>query len=431
MYKNLFGFVASIIIIPIFVYSTDFTFAQTEIQKLQNQISEYNNNLSTINTEIQKYESLLQTVSSEKKTLQNTVNRFNLERKKVLANLNYTNSEIDSTDLTISILTLEIQKSETKIEYQKDAVAKILRKFHVADNESFVEILLQNPNISQFWTEFEELSRIKENINSNITELKSSNEILTSKREQNNTQKHTLINLKDQYQDQQTVLTHNRDGKAKLLSVTQNEESNFQSLLRKKQDAKANILAQMREIESEIEFILDPNTIPRKGSAVFTWPLSNPRITQYFGYTRFALSGAYGGSMHNGIDLGAPVGTKARAPLTGVVRAIGNTDLVPGCYSWGKWLLIDHANGLSSMFAHLSHISVTPGQKVTTGEIVGYVGNTGFSTGPHLHFTVYVTRGVQVRQFNQFRQSTSCGAASSPFAAVEAHLNPLDYLPVL
>jgi len=131
------------------------------------------------------------------------------------------------------------------------------------------------------------------------------------------------------------------------------------------------------------------------------------------------------------MDLGAPVGTKIFAPLTGTVRNIGDTDVVPGCFSWGKWMLIDHPNGLSTMYAHLSQYAATPGQTVKTGDVIGYIGNTGFSTGPHLHFTVYVSEGVQVRQFNQYKSVTSCGSASSPFAAVEAYLDPLDYLMTL
>jgi len=131
------------------------------------------------------------------------------------------------------------------------------------------------------------------------------------------------------------------------------------------------------------------------------------------------------------MDLGTPTGSKLYAPLTGTVRDTGNTDLVPGCYSWGKWILIDHPNGLSTMYAHLSHIGVVPGQTVRTGDVVGFTGNTGYSTGPHLHWTLYVTDAVQVRKFNEFKSVTSCGAAKSPFAAIEGYLDPLDYLPPL
>jgi murein DD-endopeptidase MepM/ murein hydrolase activator NlpD len=127
--------------------------------------------------------------------------------------------------------------------------------------------------------------------------------------------------------------------------------------------------------------------------------------------------------------MGTPVGTQIHAPLGGVVRATGNTDAVPGCYSWGKWTLIDHPNGLSTLYAHQSVQSVVPGQAVTTGEIIGYSGNTGYSTGPHLHFTVYAKAGVSVRKFSEIKAVTSCGAATTPVAATDAYIDPMDYLP--
>lgn len=135
--------------------------------------------------------------------------------------------------------------------------------------------------------------------------------------------------------------------------------------------------------------------------------------------------------MHNGMDFGAPTGTKIYAPLGGTVRATGNTDLVPGCYSWGQWALIDHPNGLTTLYAHMSWTGVQAGQKVATGDVIGYVGATGYATGPHLHFTLYASQAVEVKRFNEFKAVTGCGSAFSPFAAVEGYLNPLDYLPAI
>ena len=188
----------------------------------------------------------------------------------------------------------------------------------------------------------------------------------------------------------------------------------------------------MRSFEAKLQFILDPTTIPTAGTAVFTWPVKNVVITQYFGGTEFAKrnAGVYGGrAYHPGVDFGVPRGTAIYAPLSGTVRATGNTDAVPGCYSWGKWTLIDHANGLSTLYAHQDTIAVTPGQRVSTGDVIGYSGNTGYSTGPHLHFTVYAKDGVSVRAFNEIKTVTSCGAATTPVAATEAYLDPMNYLP--
>lgn len=408
-----------------------FVQAQSEVARLQQEIEDKNTRLSDIEKEIAQYESALREVGAEKSTLQGAINRLETERKKVNADIRFTENKISSTDLKIDQLTIEIGTTEEDIAQNQRAISAVLRKMNTADRETFIEVLLRQDTISAFWNEYEELEQIKQGMMLKISTLDVLKDQYEEKRSESEEFRNELVGLKDQYSDQNAVLSNNKEEKAQLLSATKNEEATYQTLLNQQKAAKDKLLAEVRDIESQIQFILDPNTIPTPGTPVFRWPLDNPYITQYFGYTKFAQSGAYGGSQHNGMDLGAPVGTKLYAPLTGTVRNIGNTDAVPGCYSWGKWLLIDHPNGLSSMFAHLSHIAVTPGQKVSTGDIVGYVGNTGYSTGPHLHYTVYVTDGVEVKQFNQFKAVTGCGAALSPFAAIEAYMDPLDFLPSL
>ena len=238
--------------------------------------------------------------------------------------------------------------------------------------------------------------------------------------------------MRDEFDERNQVLVNNRAEQSELLSATRNEEAEYQRLLESRQAAREQILAEIRKFESDLQFILDPTSIPTGGTQVFNWPLQNVIITQFFGGTEFARQNmsAYGGrANHPGVDMGAPRGTAIYAPLSGTVRATGNTDAVPGCYSWGKWTLIDHANGLSTLYAHQDVIGVSAGQRVTTGDIIGYVGNTGFSTGPHLHFTVYASEGVSVRRFNEIKTVTSCGPATTPIAATEAYIDPMLYLP--
>jgi len=260
-----------------------------------------------------------------------------------------------------------------------------------------------------------------------------SQKILLSEKYDENTEKRaSLVDLKEQYSDQNQVLVGNTTEKSKLLTATKNQETEYQKLLREKEAARLQIERELRDFESKLQFILDPNTIPAKGTQVFNWPVENVIITQLFGGTEFAKqnAGVYGGRpYHPGVDFGVPRGTKIFAPLSGTVRATGDTDLVAGCYSWGKWTLIDHANGLSTLYAHQSVISVTPGQQVKTGDVIGYSGNTGYSTGPHLHFTVYAKAGVSVKKFNEFKTTTSCGSATTPVAATDAYIDPMVYLP--
>ena len=427
--KRVAAFICGLCLLPGFFLGSNLATANTEeVKRLQAEIEQKNDRLSSIEEEIQAFEAALMEVGAEKDTLQKAINRLELERDKVQADIRYTENQIDSTDLEINKLAFEIDNTEATIASNREAVGGILRKMATNDDETLIEMMLRNENISAFWEEFDSLETVKINISARIAELERLQATLEDKLAANAAAKESLLQLKEQYDDQQYILTSNRNEQANLLEETRSEEAEYQAMLAAKKAARDQLLAEVSEIESQIQFILDPNTIPAAGSAVFRWPVTNPYITQYFGYTKFALSGAYSGNAHNGMDLGAPVGTKIYAPLTGTVRNVGNTDAVPGCYSWGKWILIDHPNGLSTMYAHLSQFAVSPGQQVKTGDVIGYIGNTGYSTGPHLHFTVYVSDGVEVKQFNQFKSVTSCGAALSPFAAVEAYLDPLDYL---
>lgn len=433
MHKRLFvAFILGLSLPTLLLVSSTASAQVSEIDRLQNEINQRSNRLSEIDAEIAKFEVELAVVGGEKKTLQSAINRLELERKKVNADISRTETLISSTDLEINKLVLEISKTQNDMDGTKDAISAIIRQEYQAGDTTLIEMMLGNEQLSQFWKKLDTYQNIRETLAVKVSELDSYQEILTGKRSTNENKRGELSSLKTQYTGQNEVLANNKSEQAKLLEVTRSEEKSYQQLLASKQQAKEDIQREMRDFESKLQFVLNPSTVPTAGSAVFSWPLANVVITQFFGGTEFAArnAAAYGGrAYHPGVDMGAPSGTAIMAPLSGTVRATGNTDAVPGCYSWGKWTLIDHANGLSTLYAHQSVQSVSPGQSVSTGEVIGYVGSTGFSTGPHLHFTVYAKEGVSVRKFNEIKTVTSCGPASTPVAAVDAYIDPMLYLP--
>jgi murein DD-endopeptidase MepM/ murein hydrolase activator NlpD len=411
-----------------FVVSAD----TAEVDKLKQEINARSQRLVQIEQEIAKYENDLKKVGAEKNTLQKAINQLEIERKKVQADISYTEQKIEATDLELSQLILEINSTESTIDGQKKAIAEMIRRKYKIESESMVEVILRHEHLSDFWNSLDTLLRMQNSLSSKVTELNSLKQVLDEKRGETSDRRGSLVSLKNQYSDQNTVLANNKAERSELLAATKNQESEYQKMIKAKQAAKDQLTKEMRDYESKLQFILDPKTIPVSGTAVFNWPVKNVIITQYFGGTEFAKRNAsvYGGrAYHPGVDFGVPRGTAIYAPLAGTVRATGNTDAVAGCYSWGKWTLVDHANGLSTLYAHQDTIAVVPGQKVATGEVIGYSGNTGYSTGPHLHFTVYAKDGVSVRQFNEIKTVTGCGAATTPVAATDAYLDPMNYLP--
>lgn len=131
--------------------------------------------------------------------------------------------------------------------------------------------------------------------------------------------------------------------------------------------------------------IITPGNVP-VGSGLFQWPLPEAyTITSGFGERTDPFTGEH--DFHTGTDIAAPAGTPILAAADGTVTIANATD--PWGGSYGYYVKIDHGNGFETLYAHCSVICVTPGQPVRQGEVIGYVGSTGNSTGNHLHFEVW------------------------------------------
>lgn len=111
-------------------------------------------------------------------------------------------------------------------------------------------------------------------------------------------------------------------------------------------------------------------------------PLARAAVTSNFGYRRHPISGGH--KLHAGIDLSAPTGTPVYATALGVVGTAGWQG------GYGLLIQLSHAENHSTRYGHLSRIAVRPGQIVEPGQLIGYVGSTGRSTGPHLHYEVRI-----------------------------------------
>jgi murein DD-endopeptidase MepM/ murein hydrolase activator NlpD len=111
------------------------------------------------------------------------------------------------------------------------------------------------------------------------------------------------------------------------------------------------------------------------------WPIEG-RVGSSFGERQDPFNGE--GAFHSGMDIDAPYGTPVRAPADGDVAEAG---MAAG---YGREIVLDHGHDVSTIYGHLSAISVTPGQHVTQGQVIGYVGQSGRATGPHLHYEVRV-----------------------------------------
>ena len=127
---------------------------------------------------------------------------------------------------------------------------------------------------------------------------------------------------------------------------------------------------------------LSSETLRMAMGELFTWPLKGSwRLTSNYGRRADPFTGVT--SFHTGIDMAMPSGTPVYSSMSGKIESVGYTNI------FGNYVIIKHVNGYQTLYAHLTKSLVKSGQNVAQGAKIGLVGSTGYSTGPHLHFTVF------------------------------------------
>jgi murein DD-endopeptidase MepM/ murein hydrolase activator NlpD len=419
------------------------TRADSQSSDIQKKIDDTNAQIAELQKEINAYQDSLAKISTQKKTLQSELDQLDLSRKKIAANIASTQANVSKTNLELNQLSDSITDKENRVQTDQTEIAASLKLQYQSDSDTFVEHLLTGGFLDA-WEESAKRAQLSGALNDHIADLETTKEALAADYAETQNHQKQLLSLQKQLTGEKSVLDQNRQDQATLLAQTKNQESQYEKLIDDKQQAILDFQKQLADYESTLNYTLDPTQVPKAGSGVLSFPVDPAYmehcqseksifgniycITQYFGNTAFAQSGAYNGKGHNGIDIGMPVGTKIVAALSGTVLGSGNTDLEKGCYSYGKWVLVGHDDGLATIYAHLSVISVNTGDQLETGDLIGLSGKTGYVTGPHLHFGVYVRSQVEIIKLGSVKAQTGCPNSYMPVAPTEAYLNPISYL---
>lgn len=413
-----FIFVITIIIIFFAVLPNKNTLAITA-EEIKQQINKTNNQIEELDREIAKYQKQIAQTQEEKDSLDKTIKELTLTRSKLLKEKQQIEKQISVTSLVIEELNDHIYTKEEIVQNSKKALSLLLNELNRKDNQSFLEIILSKKNLNEISREYNDIVEINKNLKASIDELSNQKQQLVLSKFEKLDEQDKLNTLKKNLTSKELAVLITKKEKDTLLNQTKNKEAEYKKLLAEQEKKRDAFEKELQEYESQLKFILNPKTLPKAGSEVLAWPLDNILITSLFG-ERW-------GRIHYGLDFRASVGTNVKSVGSGVVEGVGDTDIDCPKASFGKWIFIRHNNGLSSTYGHLSVISVKVGQNVKAGEIIGLSGNTGYSTGPHLHLSVYASEGVSV----ETKPSISCSGKifTQPIAASNAHLDPLLYLP--
>ena len=409
-----------LILIFLFVFGFIFVGVQAYSNSLQStdqirqEIEKRTKELKELEKQASLFRSKLKTTRALSTSLKSELKKLYYQEKTLSCSIDITKKRLDIVSLEIENLSEEISNLDEKISQNKAEVADILQEMYEKDQESLLEITLSRKHLSEVFDEMQTLIALQENLNLRIKQMEEDKaEIKARKHELENMKKEQEV-LQSNLKARIAILQNQKQQKNELLKKTKNKESNYLVLLKQIEKRREEIAKEIDDLEENLRKRINYASLPE--GKVLSWPASGP-ITQSYGATRFART-HYHSRFHNGIDIGLPIGTPIKSAAGGRVIALGNQDRY--CYkgAYGKFVLIRHYNGLTTLYAHLSLIKVKVGQEVKRGQVVGYSGVTGYATGPHLHFGVYDSNTVLIKE------SKYCGPMP-----VGGSLNPMNYLP--
>lgn len=409
------------------------------IEELRKSIELKNQEIQKLEEDLKKYKNELATTQTRGKTLKEEIARLDREIKKLNSGITLTERQIQKKELEIDALALDIQEKERKISTMRRGLAGLIQTLFEEDQTSLVTVFLRYGILSDFLRHIGYIDLLQGKIVTSVETLRTLQRELNEKKLAVEAKKDELADLSKLLRTRRNAQSSTKEDKNTILILTKSKEKAYQTLVKTQEARREALEDEIYAIEAQIKIAIDPSSLPPKGHGILASPLPEVGLlscwqggggvknclTQFFGNTSFAAAGGYSGKGHNGVDFRAENGTPVFAAENGIVQGTGDTDI--GCKraSYGKWILVKHPNNLTTLYAHISAISIAQGQTVKRGERIGLSGQSGYATGPHLHFGVYASQAVSIESV----RSKVCGRLMTlPISAINGYLDPMDYL---
>lgn len=371
------------------------SFGVTAPQSHAESLSSLKDRQSEIQAKIDDSEEKLEALKEEMDAKEKIVNELNIqlsnlsdEYENVQAQKNSVDKEIDETEQKIESLNAEITQKDAEIDQTIELFCHRMRANYISGGTSTLEILTNSSSLSVFLNRLELLKRVTEGDQQLVDVLNKEIEELNESKSELETEKQKLVVKQNELQeveaDIQSTLneieTKSQEVEARLaeLDASATEiEGNLEDFNDQEKKIKAAIAA--------INANSSKSVVPSVPSSGFMFPIgySAAYISSGFGYRSASISG---NSFHGGIDItgGGIYGQPVYASRAGTV-------IVAEHYSnsgYGHYVMLDHGDGYQTLYGHCSSVAVNEGAYVSQGQVIAYVGSTGNSTGPHLHFEV-------------------------------------------
>ena len=366
---------------------------QSQLSEAQKKREALQQEKQLIEAEVDRVQRYADNIIKYVKTLDTQFNRLNFNIEANKASVKRMKEEVETVNQ-------EFELAQERQQTQYDSMKARIKYMYENSDDSYLQFLLESRSLAELFSREEYIEKItsydktlfskyqavlaevtaaKEKAKDKLDEVEATKEALKYERQ---TLKKLSKEKNRQIQTYQEMLASGQANLAEYAEKISAQEQKIEAIL---QEQREEIAAQEAETDGS-----EPQVLPVTGD--YAWPLTvRGRISSPFGYRSAPTAGAT--TYHKGVDWATPTGTAVNASCGGTVAKAGWGS------GYGYVVYIDHPDGRQTRYGHLSKVLVSVGQTVTQGQKIALSGNTGVSTGPHLHFEILIN-GSQVNPLN-------------------------------
>lgn len=363
-------------------------FAATSAQ-IQDELDDLEAKNAEIQREIDAIQNQYDANYNDMESMVATKNAIDQEMTLLSSKIETTNAQISAYSQLIADTQDELDDAQEELRSLSEAHRERVRVMEEEGNLTYWQVIFEANSFTDLLDRINMMEEINASDRRRIEQMRIAADIVTATQMNLESEKLALEETRVQLAEDEAALEEKRAESDELLLELEKKAEEFELLLAQSEILQEELMQEIAQKEAELDEAKHDEYLKKlalqgenpPSSASWTTPVSGYKLTSPFGMRLHPVLGYY--RMHNGIDMACAQGTPIYATRAGKV-----TKTAYQAGGAGNYVSINHLDGFSSIYMHMTHYVVTQGQTVSQGQLIGYVGSTGISTGPHLHFGI-------------------------------------------
>ncbi|MBR4964971.1 MAG: peptidoglycan DD-metalloendopeptidase family protein [Lachnospiraceae bacterium] len=355
---------------------------EEQIRKQQEEIDKAQKEKKSLKDDLTDVEKIKKSLVKSKNSLAEYVEELDAQVAAIQERIDTLTGQITEKEAEITETQAELADAQETADTHYASMKVRIQTLYEQGELYYVEVLAASGSFGDFLNKLDYINQLSAYDNNKMNEYKEIVRYVTVCKEKLEAEEEVLVATKDAAQQEETALEELIAEKEKEITAYEKDIANQEKLIREYEAEIAEQTAIIEELEKAVEQAKKDLRNQRVyDGGKFCWPAPDyTRISDDYGYRTHPITGKK--QFHTGVDMAAPGGSPILAAYTGdVIQAAYNATM-------GNYIMIDHGNGLYTIYMHAQKLLVKPGDVVSRGQKIATVGTTGRSTGNHLHFSV-------------------------------------------